>query len=228
IRSKNAFLPLEPMSDVIRVTFPTYARLQDNPDLLKRALEKSLYFIALCVYPLLFGFIALAPWIIEIVFTSKWLPALPLFYLFCFSTFWGAISTTFTNALFAIGKAKTVLNYMIMWTILTWTLTPLLTYKYQITGIGIASALISFTSIGVIFTVKKHIKIKVMQNIGYQILSSLIMALIINTIAKSINLNMYSLFMLVVLGALIYLSSMYLVNGKRMVSEIKSIRRAYK
>jgi O-antigen/teichoic acid export membrane protein len=225
---KYAFLPLEPMSDIIRVTFPTYSRLQEHPELLKRALEKSLYFIALAVYPLLFGFIALAPWIVEYVFTDKWLPALPVFYLFCFSTFWGAISTTFTNALFAIGKARIVLNYMILWTILTWTLTPILTWKYQLYGIGIASALISFTSIGVIFSVKKYVNVSILENVAPQIIVSVIMAIAVHFLANAIAVNFFLLLATVGVGAVIYVAGMYIINGKKMVKEIKSIVSAYK
>ena len=37
------------------ITFPTFSRLQDNPDLLRRALEKTIYFITLVIFPLLVG-----------------------------------------------------------------------------------------------------------------------------------------------------------------------------
>ncbi|MDQ3098861.1 MAG: oligosaccharide flippase family protein [bacterium] len=233
VGQKYAFLPLEIMGDIIRVTFPTYARLQEHPELLKKALEKSLYFLALAAYPALFGLIALIPWIAEYILSprsnpTKWVPILPLFYLFTFSTFWAILSTTFTNALFAIGKAKIVLNFMILWTILTWTLTPLATWKYGVNGVGIASAIISFTSIGVIVIMKRYVKVEIIKNIGPQLLMAVAMGILLRFLAISYLTNIFMLFVFVALGGVIYICGMYIISGKRLVSEVKYIISAYK
>lgn len=230
---KYAFLPLEAMNDVIRVTFPTYSRLQEHPELLKKALEKSLYFISLIVYPMLFGLIALMPWIARIVLSppdnpGKWDQALPLFYLFTFSTFWAGISTTFTNALFAIGKARVVLNFMVLWTVLTWTLTPILTTIYGQNGIGIASALISFTSIGVIIVMKRHVKVNILHSIGPQILAAVVMGIVLRLFALQFVDNFWLLILSVILGGGIYAVCLFLLTGKRFLLEIKTVTNAYK
>jgi PST family polysaccharide transporter len=230
---KYAFLPLEVMNDVIRVTFPTYSRLQEHPDLLKKALEKSLYFISLIIYPLSFGMIALIPWIATYILSSpsdpnKWSEAIPLFYLFSVSTFWAAISTTFTNALFAIGKSRVVLNFMILWTVLTWTLTPILTNIYGILGIGIASAIISFTSIGVIIVMKQHVKVNILHSVGPQILAAAVMGFVTRFFAVQYVSGIPTLILAVIVGGLVYAIMLYLLTGKRFLTEIKTITNAYK
>ncbi len=225
---KYAFLPLEPMNDIIRVTFPTYARLQEQPELLKRALEKTIYFTTLCVYPLLFGFLALAPWIVEYVFTSKWTQALPLFYLFAINTFWAVLSTTCTNALFAIGKSRIVLNFMILWTILTWIMTPLLTIYYDIYGIAITSALISFTSIGVILITKRYIKVAFIRTIGWQVVASVIMGIAVHVLAQIAVKDFFTLCVAVGVGMGLYTSMIYIFDKKRIRAEMSSIVNSYK
>ncbi len=233
VGQKYAFLPLEIMGDIIRVTFPTYARLQEHPELLKKALEKSLYFLALIAYPALFGLIALIPWIAEYILSprsnpQKWVPILPLFYLFTFSTFWAILSTTFTNALFAIGKAKIVLNFMILWTILTWTLTPVCTWLYGVNGVGVASALISFTSIGVIVIMKRHVDVEIIKTIGPQLAMSILMAVVLRLLADSLVTNIYWLFVHIAIGGLLYAGGMYLVSGKRLLHEVTYIVKSYR
>lgn len=225
---KYAFLPLEPMNDIIRVTFPTYSRLQEHPELLKKALEKTLYFTTLCVYPLLCGFIALAPWIVDYVFTNKWINALPLFYLFTINTFWAVLSTTCTNALFAIGKSRVVLNFMILWTILTWILTPLFTIQYGILGIAIASALIAFTSAGVLLVTKRHINVNFTQTIVKQLVIAIAMGIVVNIFAQRTVTNLFSLVFLIIIGGALYTAAIYMFDKQRLRAEILSIINTYR
>jgi O-antigen/teichoic acid export membrane protein len=225
---KIAFLPLTIVSDVVRVTFPTYARLQEHPDLLKKAMEKTMYFMGLVIYPALFGLVALAPWIIKYVFTDKWMSALSLLYLFAITTFWASISTTFTNALFAIGKARIVLNFMVIWTILEWTVTPLCTWLYGEIGVAISSVLISFTSIGVIIVMKRFVNIEILKTIGIQIAVSAVMALCVRLFAMNAVTNFPLFICAIVLGAVIYGGGMILFDRTRMLAESRKILNLYK
>jgi PST family polysaccharide transporter len=225
---KYAFLPLTIVSDVVRVTFPTYARLQEHPNLLKKAIEKTMYFMGLVIYPALFGLVAIAPWMIKYVFTDKWLPALPLLYLFCITTFWASISTTFTNALFAIGKAKVVLNFMILWTILEWTVTPLCTWLFKDIGVAISSVLISFTSIGVIIVMKRYVQVDIIKTIGIQIAVSIVMAIFVRIFAINAVTNPALFVCDIILGGTVYLFGMYLFDRTRIIAETRKILKYYK
>ena len=41
------------VNSVMSVTFPVFARLQEHPERLKRAIEKAMYFISLLIFPVL-------------------------------------------------------------------------------------------------------------------------------------------------------------------------------
>src|SRR3972149_1053169 len=112
-----AFVPLRFFADnVNRVTFPVYSRLQTQRHDLGKAIEKSIFFVIFFVYPSIFGMIALAPRLIDLIPNyGKWEPALPLLYFFAINTIFSALSTTITTTLFAVGKPGIVLKFMIFW-----------------------------------------------------------------------------------------------------------------
>lgn len=221
---KYAFLPLEILNDIIRVTFPAYSRIQHDKALLSRTLEKSIFLIALVLYPMLAGVMALMPWITQFILNPKWLPALPVFYLLCVNTLWASVSTTFTNALFAIGHSKVVLRYMVIWTILTWTLIPFCVYLYNdIIGVGIAQALIACTSIGVILETKRYIDVKVLPQIIRQLLFASVMGIIVYFYALNYVSNIWMLFTAILLGFIVYIALLMMFMRQRTLTEIQKI-----
>lgn len=225
--SKNvAFIPLEIMFIMTRVTFPAFSRLQDNPEALRKTLEKSLFLTGFFLYPMLAGVLALAPSLIAHVVSSKWQPALPLVYLFGITAFWATLSSPFTNFLSAIGKIGITLKLMIMWTILEWVLAPLLTLLYGFIGMGIDSALISFTSIVPIIIIKRLINIEIFGNIWQTILSSAIMGVAVFYLARIFAVNFLSTFLMVIPGVLIYGLMMMVFARARMLTYIKGARDA--
>lgn len=222
-----AFLPLEVMNIVIRVSFPTFARIQDDKKMLKMALERSLFITTLFIYPMLFGILALAPSLVDHVVSKKWIPALPLIYFFAFSTFWATISTTFTNTLNAIGKIGITLKLMIFWTVITWILTPILTYQFGFLGVAYSSAIISFTSIVTIFIVKRYIDVDVISNIWQPLLSSIIMFGVIFYLAPILVRNAWSLLGLVFLGFAIYIILIFLLAWNKIKVNLKEVKNAF-
>jgi O-antigen/teichoic acid export membrane protein len=106
------------MAQVVgRVAFPTYSRLQADPARLARAVESSLRALFVIAIPLQLVPIALGRWLIEIVFTSKWMPALlPLYFL---SIYWAGanLTTPLVSALNALGRVRVTLLLNIAWTL---------------------------------------------------------------------------------------------------------------
>lgn len=215
-----AFLPLEVMNIIIRVSFPAFSRLQSDKYALKEALEKSLFLTTLFLYPALFGMLALMPVVIEHVVSQKWTPALPSFYLFSLATFWATLSTTFTNTLNAIGHIKTTLKLMVFWTALTWILTIPLTINFGFIGVAISSAIISFTSIVTVVLVKKFVEVEILKSIWQPLLSSVIMSVIVQSIANIFVTDLTSLVLMVILGGVIYLL-LILILAKDKISILK-------
>ncbi len=221
-----AYVPLEVMNIMGRITFPAFSRLQHDNEALRRTLEKSLFFTALFMYPLSFGIIAIAPSIIQYVVRSTWSPALPLIYLFSISAFWAALSTPMTNFLNAIGKINTTLKLMVMWTIVEWAVTPFFAIYYGFLGVGIASFIISFTSIAPLIIVKKIIKFDILKNIYKQFLCGLAMFTVVFFLAQNYIYNWQSLLIVILTGGLVYvglslifLKNEFLINLKELKSE---------
>lgn len=219
-----AFLPLELMNIVIRITFPTFSRLQHDKQTLAAAVEKSLFVTTLLVYPAIFGLGAILPSLVEHVVTTKFLPATSSYYLFAFSTLWSVISTTFTNAFNAVGQVKTTLKLMIMWTILEWLLTPVLTIYFGLIGVAMASFLISFSSAVTIIFIKRILTIKVLDAVLLPLGSSILMFTVVFVFANLFVVDWLTLIIAVLLGVISY-SLIILVFGRdRIIKDLRSLR----
>ncbi len=219
-----AFLPLEIMNIVIRISFPAFSRLQDQSAALSKAVEKSLFVTCLFVYPALFGLAALMPAIIAYVVTSKWGPSLFSFYLFGFATLWSVVSTVLTNALNAIGQVKKTLRLMIMWTVLTWIFTPVLVWQYGFNGVGLTAFLISFSSIISIAMVKRFLDLHILESVSLPLISSLLMGIAIYFYSQNFVRNRFSLITAIILGVLIYAGLIFLIGRKKVLADIRSLR----
>ncbi len=222
---KFAFLPLRFFMDSVnRVTFPAYSRLQEHKQALGKAIEKSLFFVTYLVYPSVFGVIAIAPKLIEVIPRyQKWEPALPLLYLFAVNSIFSAISTTFTNVLFATGRPKIVLKLMMFWTTSTWILTIPLVLRFGFIGVGIASAVVASTSLVTIYLVKKEIPISVGRSIFGPLLTSVAMFLIVHTVQQNLAQNIISLVFVILLGIIIYLALSLAIFKRHLLEDAKII-----
>ena len=218
---KWAYVPLRFfMDNVNKVTFPAYSRLQEHSQNFGKAIEKSLFFVTFFVYPAIFGIIAVAPTIIELIPNyNKWQPALPLLYLFAVNAVFSSVSTTITNALFATGKPKIVLNLMIFWTSATWILTYPLVLKFGYIGVGIASAIVSATSLVTIYFLKKEVNIVLGRSIFGPLLVSLIMFLSVKALLNIFPDSIPGLIFSVFFGVIIYFIVSLSILGRHLVAD---------
>lgn len=212
-----AFLPLEAMNIMTKVTFPAFSRLAENKENLKETLEDSLFATGVVLYPMLFGLNAIAPSLIAHVVSSKWQAALPLVHLFSIGAFWATLSSPFTNFLNATGRVKTTLKLMVMWTALEWLLTPILTLYFGFLGAGIASAAISVTSIIPLLIIKKIIKIEVTKNIWQPILAASLMAIFTFFLSRQFVYNFLSLLVLVLISGAFYFILIFILAKPRIL-----------
>ncbi len=200
---KWAFIPLRFfMDNVNKVTFPAYSRLQDHKVELTKAIEKSIFFVTFLVYPSVFGMMAIAPQVVSIIPNyGKWEPALPLLYLFSINALFSAVSTTFTNTLFAIGRPKIVLKFMAFWTTAIWLLTVPLVLKFGYVGVAMASAIVAATSLATVYFVKKEFPITIAKNIFGPLLVSLIMFFLVKAILMTFPKSVLGMLVAIILGA---------------------------
>ncbi len=214
------------VQNVMAITFPTFSRLQNHPDLLKKAIEKSIYFIALFIFPTLVGMSVFVYPLTELVPRyAKWQPALFSFVLFSLSIAWSAISTPLVNSLNAIGKINQTLKLMIFWTTLTWLLTPLLVYRFAFNGVAIAAFLISWTSVLSVILIKKYVPVQIMRNVWAQLVASGLMAGFGMLGLKWWSLSFNYFFLGGVASFALYATIFLAISGKRFAAEIRSLRR---
>jgi O-antigen/teichoic acid export membrane protein len=214
------------VQNVLAITFPTFSRLQAHPDLLRKAIEKSIYFISLCIFPILIGMSVFVFPLTELVPRyAKWQPALFSFVLFSLSVAWSAISTPLINSLNAMGRINQTLKLMVMWTTLTWLLTPIFVWKFAFNGVAVAAFVISWTSILSVVLIRRYLPVNVMRNVFAQLVASVAMT-IFAVAGLSLWQQSFTYFFLGgALSVVVYSMVFLLVDRKHFFNEIASLRR---
>lgn len=225
---KWALMPLRLIMDnVIRITFPSFSRLQDEKDILVKAIEKSIFAACFIIFPALTGLVILSPYFITLIPKYiKWEPALMSLFFFSINAALSSISTPLTNALNAIGKIKVTLYLMVFWTIATWILTPILIVLYGFNGVAIASAIISSSVILVILIVRRYLRFNVVNSTIYPFVSSVIMGIIVYFAAKLLATSLPGIFLAIIIGAMVYFLTTYILAKDQLKSDILLIRQS--
>lgn len=224
---KWAFTPLRLIMDnIIRITFPSFSRLQHEKEYLGKAVEKSLFTLALLIFPALVGLVVLAPLFIVVVPKyEKWEPALISLAFFAINAGFASFSTPLTNALNAIGKIKTTLYLMIFWTTATWVITPIMIMIYGYNGVSIASAIIAVSSIAVIYITKKYINFSVVNFLSVPLISSLLMGIIIYVLSTILPRTVITVIELILTGGVVYFASVFLMARNEVIADLREVRK---
>ncbi|MFZ2153348.1 MAG: oligosaccharide flippase family protein [Microgenomates group bacterium] len=207
---KGPRIPLSFMDAIMKVTFPTFARIQDEALLLQKSLSRSIFFIALVVFPLLAGISVVAPDLILLIPKySKWSPAIFPMYLFAISAAIAAVTTPLTNAFNAVGKIAITTKLMIMWTILTWLTFPILSHLYGFRGTSVANLLVGLSSVVVWVIAHRIFNMNVLTTIFHPLIGTSL--LLISTIYLNHFLfaPFLSISLKIIIGTLVYTLYLY-------------------
>ncbi len=221
---KWANMPLRFIMDsVIKVTFPAYSRLQDNLPALRAGIEKALFAVCFLTFPALVGLALLASSLVEFLPRYlKWQPALLALYFFCFQAALACVSTILTNTLNATGRIKTTLKLMVIWTVLTWILTPIFIYFWGYNGVAPAAFLVATTVVLPVWLTKKIVDFNLWENVGRPLLGALIMGVVLYLTIPLVVKGLFEIALMVVLGVIIYLSAM-LILAKEKIYEATNL-----
>jgi len=202
---KGPRVPLSFMDAIMRVTFPTFSRIQEQKEFLKRSIEKSIYYISFFVFPALAGIALIAPDIINLIPKyGKWLPAVIPLYFYTVNAAIAAVTTPLTNAFNAVGKISITTKLMIMWTVLTWIFYPLLSYRFGYIGTAVATLIVGSSSFIVWYIADKIFSINTLKTIFHPLISSVLMVFVLSTIGL-LHLNLFiTLFSKIIFGLLFY------------------------
>ena len=103
------------ISQVIsQVSYPLYAELQDNKDSLIRTIRKLTLGVSYVTFPLMFILILLAKPLFILLYTEKWLEAVPFFQILCVAGLAICLLAINSQSIAAIGKSK----QMFIWSLI--------------------------------------------------------------------------------------------------------------
>lgn len=225
---KWAFTPLRLIMDnIIRIAFPSFARLQHDAHHLGKAVEKALFASALIIFPSLVGLVMLAPSFIAVIPRyQKWEPAILSLAFFALNAAISAISAPLTNVLNAIGKIKVTLYLMVFWTIITWIATPIAIAVYGFNGFAGVSAAIGVTVVLVVMLTKKYIQFSLVSLIT-PIVASVVLAVFLFIGNQLFPKNILIILVQIVAGALLYFGVCFVLARKQVMSDLLLIRRQF-
>lgn len=220
---KIARIPLTFFMDTVtRVTFPAFSRMQEAPDHLERSVNRSIFFICFLVFPSLVGIVILAPILVNVVPRyNHWTPALIPIIFISINFMFAAATTQLTNLLNAIGKIKITFYLMIMWTVLSWILIPMLAMKFGVMGASIGYALVGTSSIVAITIARKYVKFSLTDSMVKPLIGAGVMGLVLVIARRFLPENITSMGILALLGAIVYGASMLSMTGLSLLEDIK-------
>jgi PST family polysaccharide transporter len=115
-----AYFPLEFVQIISRVSFPVFSQIRDDKVAFERAFEKSIQRVALISFFFTSLVLGMGPSLVSVVYTDKWLPAMPSLYIYSAAMTVGCLSPLVASALDAIGKPGIIARLSIGWMLLNW------------------------------------------------------------------------------------------------------------
>jgi len=215
------------VDSVTKVTFSSYSRIQHDQELLRKAIEKSLFYVSACMFPLLTGLIFVAPYIIAYYpkWHGKWEPALFSLTFFSLNALISSLSGILINVLDSSGRVKVTLKLMIFWTAATWILTPLAIYKYGYNGVAIASFLITL-SIGItIFLVRRIVTFSFFTSIATPSVATIVMCVCLYFVGRLFIHDIFTLISAIIMAGIVYLLVFSAFSYRQLRLDMQRLRR---
>jgi len=208
------------MDNITRVLFPVLSRLQNDREKVKQLIEKIMFYQTALLTPAILGLALSMDDIVHIIPKyAKWTPALPLLYIFCVSAFLATFSSPLINLINSLGKAKIPFIFMLVWTIVTWILTPLLTHFYGYYGFPITVMIISLSSIAVIKKAQEFVPFQIFSSIYKPFFSSLAMAVVMLLVKQLFPHTVQGIILTTLSGAATYLTVLLFVFKINIINE---------
>ena len=207
-----------------RVTLPALARFQDQPTALARAVEQSVRGLVITALPMHLAIVALAPWLIHLVFSDKWQPALPALYLL--SVHWSGANLTspLVSALNAMGRVRMALLLNATWTAATIVLALGFLNVLGFTGIALAYSLSMIgASAAAVLSVRRYLNIRLWQQVRFPILAATLAWGSCFLARQALAPTLINLVLLIIASGAAYLAILWLGEGPRIRLELETV-----
>lgn len=218
--------PLVMTQLVARVSLPTFARIQDAPDQVRRGAELTLKWNAIVTLPVFAAVMAFGPEIASLIYGEQWLPAIPALYVLSVNAALVPINGLITPILNAIGKTKIVLGVAVVWAVVAWAL-----------AVALMAAGVGFMSVPIALTVSQGLAALVLLTIGrrefdlrlvHRLARPLLAAVVAGAVGRLLLLPLLTDAVLLIQGGavvvLVYVGLLYLIDRDAR-SELGALRR---
>lgn len=214
------------VDNITAITFPAFSRLQHDETLLRKAIEKTIFFVTLIAFPLFGGLsVMIVPFVHVFPVYLKWEPALLSLALFSLSLAFAAFSTPLVSTLNAIGKISVSLKMMVFWTVAQWAMAPLFIKWFGFNAIAIIAAVLGVTSLFVVVLVKHYVKFNFTDQVWRQTLATLFMVLVLWRTWGLWSQSIVWLALGVMLGGAIFATLILATGYRKLIAETKSLLR---
>ena len=184
--------------------------------MMRRAIKTSSFLS----FPMMFGLAAISEPLVKIILTDKWLPAVPLMQLLCFSYALWPIHTINLQAISAMGRSDIFLKLEIIKKVIG-VLLLLISIPFGITVMAIMKIITSIISSFINAQPNKKLLdysyLEQCKDITHSLIISIIMMIIV-FFMNYININIYLLLLLqLVVGILIYFGISYITKNESLM-----------
>ncbi|MDZ8221736.1 MULTISPECIES: lipopolysaccharide biosynthesis protein [unclassified Nostoc] len=205
---------------VVKVSLPTFSRLQAEPERLRNAFYKGIQFASLITFPGFLATVVLAPEIVVVIFGTKWIPSIPVMQVL---NLMGVIYAYFyfnTPLMMAIGKPSWELGLYFLQAI-TNIIAFAISVKWGIVAVAAAYVIRSYVMAPIdIWVIRKLINIDIGTYLrqGFIPLVGTILMLIAISLVKFFCSTLISplalLSVSIFVGIIVYVLSIYLIAPK--------------
>jgi PST family polysaccharide transporter len=202
----TAYFPIRLCDIVNRVSFPLYSRFSKDPKEFAQAVERSVRiagFGTLFFVGLLLG---LGRNITLVIYSSQWLPALPLLYLYVAAMGVAFIAPVLAPAFDALGDPKTVMNLSIVYTVGTWLTVPPASLMYKERGfVAVYVFWMIFGNIALIILMRRKVPaVRVLRQVRGPIVGALAIAVLGKLWLSTLALAAPSLVFAILVSAVVF------------------------
>lgn len=96
------------------ILFPAFSDSQDDRPRVKAMMRRSTKLSCFIIYPLIVGLIVIAKPLVVLLFTEKWLPAVPFIQILCIANFFRPVTISNIEAIKALGYSNITFNLEII------------------------------------------------------------------------------------------------------------------
>ena len=209
------------VNSVTKVTFPTYARVQEDREKLRAGIERSLFVVSLIMFPIVVAMALSATKVLAMLPKYQvWGPGLPALYFLCAEAALSSLSGILVNTLDATGHVKTTSALMIFWILLIWPLTIVLVNLYGFTGVAAAPFFVSLTVFLTAYLVNRVVKFNFVGSFIQPLMATVLMGIAMFLVGN--------LFLSLFIGAIIYFVSVWLLAKEKLMDNSRVILAAFK